>query len=26
MADGDELTADAALAPVYEWPDDANGT
>ncbi len=22
MADGDELTADAAMAPVYAWPDD----
>lgn len=22
MADGDELTADAALGPVYDWPDD----
>lgn len=22
MADGDELTADAAVAPVYPWPDD----
>lgn len=24
MADGDELTADAAMAPVYAWPDDGN--
>jgi hypothetical protein len=22
MADGDELTADAAVGPVYSWPDD----
>jgi hypothetical protein len=22
MADGDELTADAAVSPVYPWPDD----
>ena len=22
MADGDELTADAAMSPVYAWPDD----
>lgn len=22
MADGDELTADAAVSPVYAWPDD----
>jgi hypothetical protein len=26
MADGDELTADAAVGPVYSWPDDGNGT
>jgi hypothetical protein len=25
MADGDELTADAAVSPVYAWPDDGNG-
>lgn len=24
MADGDELTADAAVSPVYAWPDDGN--
>lgn len=24
MADGDELTADAAVGPVYAWPDDGN--
>jgi hypothetical protein len=26
MADGDELTADACVAPVYSWPDDGNDT
>lgn len=26
MADGDELTADAAVGPVYAWPDDGNET
>jgi hypothetical protein len=26
MADGDELTADAAVGPVYSWPDDGNDT
>lgn len=26
MADGDELTADAALGPVYGWPNDGNDT
>jgi hypothetical protein len=26
MADGDELTADAAVGPVYGWPDDGNDT
>lgn len=26
MADGDELTADAAVGPVYAWPDDGNDT
>jgi hypothetical protein len=26
MADGDELTADAAVGPVYAWPNDQNDT